>query len=145
MRVISQKEKRRIIMKKALSLAVIAALAAIVVAGCTKGYETRKTAGDLTVTLSSSSYPLVKGDNMLAVKLADTSGKAVTDAKVDVRYYMPPMPGMAPMEYRAQATQTGDAYKFTVNVPMEGGWRVDVTANRGGSVLPAATFNIDAR
>jgi hypothetical protein len=132
-------------MKKALSLAVIFALAAIVVTGCTKGYETRKTAGDLTVTLSASSYPLVKGDNTLAVKLADMSGKAVTDAKIDVRYYMPPMPGMAPMEYTAQATPAGNAYKFTVNIPMEGGWRVDVTANRGGSVLPAVTFNVDAR
>jgi hypothetical protein len=132
-------------MKKVLSLAVIAALAALVVAGCTKGYETRKTAGDLTISLSARSYPLVKGDNTLAVKLADSSGKAVTDAKVDVRYYMPPMPGMAPMEYTTQATPAGDAYNFTVNIPMEGGWRVDVTANRGGSVLPAVTFNIDAR
>ncbi len=132
-------------MKKVLSMTVIAALAAVVATGCTKGYETKKTVGDLTITLSSKSYPLIKGDNTLAVKLADTSGKAVTDAKVDVRYYMPAMPGMAPMDYTTQATPAGDAYKFTVNIPMEGGWRVDVTANRGGSVLPAATFNIDAR
>ena len=132
-------------MKKALSLAVIVALAALVAAGCTKGYETKKTTGDLTITLSAKSYPLVKGDNTLAVKLTDASGKAVTDAKVDVRYYMPPMPGMAPMEYTAQAVPAGDAYKFTANIAMEGGWRVDVTANRGGSVLPPATFNVDAR
>jgi nitrogen fixation protein FixH len=132
-------------MKKTLSLAFIAALAVTVVAGCTKGYETRKTAGDLTITLSASSYPLVKGDNTLTVKLADSSGKPVTDAKVDVRYYMPAMPGMAPMEYTAQATPAGDAYRFTANIPMEGGWRVDVTTNRGGSVLPAVTFNIDVR
>jgi hypothetical protein len=132
-------------MRKAFSTAVIAVLTVMVVFGCTKGYETRKTAGDLTVLLSAGSYPLVKGNNNFTVKLSDATGKAVTDAKVDIRYYMPPMPGMAPMEYQTQATPAGDAYKFTANIPMEGGWRVDVTTNRGGSVLPAVTFNVDAR
>jgi hypothetical protein len=132
-------------MRKAFSSAVIAVLTVMVVFGCTKGYETRKTAGDLTVLLSAGSYPLVKGNNNLTVKLSDATGKAVTDAKVDIRYYMPPMPGMAPMEYQTQAMPSGDAYKFTANIPMEGGWRVDVTTNRGGSVLPAVTFNVDAR
>jgi hypothetical protein len=116
-----------------------------VVFGCTKGYETHKTAGDVTVTLSAGSYPLVKGDNTLSVKLADSSGKPVTDAKVDVRYYMPPMPGMAPMEYTTQAMPSGNTYAFKANIPMEGGWRVDVTTNRGGTALPTVTFNVDAR
>ncbi len=132
-------------MRKAFSSAVIAVLTVIVVFGCTKGYETRKTAGDLTITLSASSYPLVKGDNTFAVKLTDSAGKPVTDARVDVRYYMPPMPGMAPMEYQAQAAPSGGAYKFTANIPMEGGWRVDVTAMRGGAQMQTTTFNVDAR
>ncbi len=132
-------------MRKAFSVAVIAVMAAAVISGCTKGYETRKSAGDLSVTLNASSYPLVKGDNTLTVKLTDAAGKPLTDAKVNVRYYMPPMPGMAPMEYQAQAMPSGDAYKFTANIPMEGGWRVDVTAARGDSQFPTATFNVDAR
>jgi hypothetical protein len=32
-----------------------------------------------------------------------------------------------------------------VNIPMEGGWRLDVTTNRGGTPLPTVTFNVDAR
>jgi len=112
---------------------------------CTRGHEMQKTAGDVTITLSARSYPLVKGDNALTVRLVDSSGKSVTDAKVDVRYYMPAMPGMAPMEYSAQPMLSGDAYAFKANIPMEGGWRVDVTTNRGGTPLPTVTFNVDAR
>ncbi len=133
-------------MKKIFSLAVIVALAAaIAIVGCTKGYETQKAAGDLTVTLSAGSYPLVKGDNTLTVKVADSSGKVVTDAKVDARYYMPAMPGMAPMEYTTQAAPSGSAYTFRANVPMEGGWRVDVSVTRGDKPVPTVTFNVDAR
>ncbi len=132
-------------MRKAFSFTIIAVLAVAVIAGCTKGYETKKSAGDLSVTLSAGSYPLIKGDNSLTVKLTDASGKPLTDAKVMIRYYMPPMAGMAPMEYQAQAVPAGDAYKFTANIPMEGGWRVDVTAARGDSQFPTTTFNVDAR
>lgn len=132
-------------MKKSLLVMLVALISVGVVFGCTKGYETQKTAGDVTVTLSAGSYPLVKGDNALKVKLADSSGKPVTDAKMDVRYYMPAMPGMAPMEYTTQTMPSGNAYAFNANIPMEGGWRVDVTTNRGGTALPTVTFNVDAR
>ncbi len=69
----------------------------------------------------------------------------MTDAKVEVRYYMPAMPGMAPMEYTAQTITGGSAYAFNANIPMEGGWRVDVTTTRGGTALPTVTFNVDVR
>lgn len=60
-------------MKKNLLIVLVALISVGVVFGCTKGYETQKSAGDVTVTLSACSYPLVKGDNSLEVKLADSS------------------------------------------------------------------------
>jgi nitrogen fixation protein FixH len=132
-------------MKKGMMMAIAAVISLSLVFGCTKGYETQKTAGGMTVTLAAGSYPLIKGDNSLTIKLADIAGKPVTDAKVDVRYYMPPMPGMAPMEYTTQAMPSGSGFTFTANIAMEGGWRVDVMANRGGAALPTVTFNLDAR
>ncbi len=123
----------------------IVALTVTVFAGCSKGYEAKKSAGDITVVLKAERYPLIKGDNALSVTIGDTSGKAVGDAQVTVRYYMPPMPGMAPMEYNATATAKGDSYAFTANTPMEGGWKVDVTAARQGKLPVTATFNVDAR
>lgn len=132
-------------MKRSLLVVLVAFISLGAVFGCTKGYESQKTAGGVTITLSARSYPLVKGDNTLTLKLADSSGTSVTDAKVDVRYYMPAMPGMAPMEFTTQAMLSGNTYAFKANIPMEGGWRVDVTTNRGGTALPTVTFNVDAR
>lgn len=131
-------------MKKAF-VSMVAALAVVTLFGCTKGYETKKTVGDLTIALNAPAYPLVKGDNSMAVKVTDALGKVIADAKVDVRYYMPPMPGMAPMEYTTQATPKGDAYSFNANIPMEGGWKVDVSVARADKTPDTVVFNVDAR
>ena len=132
-------------MKKAFTVFSLAILALTMMFACAKGYESQKSAGDLKVTLSIDRYPLIKGDNSLTVKVADASGKAVTDATVSVRYFMPPMPGMAPMEYKTQATLKGDGYSLSANIPMEGGWKAEVSVTPGGKPAVMATFNIDAR
>jgi hypothetical protein len=132
-------------MKKAVTAFSLAVLALMMVFACANGYESQKSTGDLKVTLSIERYPLVKGDNSLNVKVADATGKAITDAAVVVRYFMPPMPGMAPMEYKTQAVMKGDGYSFSANIPMEGGWKAEVSVTRGGSPAVTATFNIDAR
>jgi hypothetical protein len=113
--------------------------------GCSKGYQKQTTAGDLKITLSVDRYPLVKGDNTLNAKIADSSGKPVTDAAVTVHYFMPPMPGMAPMDFNTQAVLKGEVYAFSANIPMEGGWKAEVTVSRPGQPAAAATFNLDAR
>jgi hypothetical protein len=132
-------------MKKVLIAFTAAVIAGLLLFGCSKGYEKSTAAGDLTITLSVDRYPLVKGDNMLSVKAADASGKPVTDAAVSVRYFMPAMPGMAPMDFNTQATLKGDQYTFSANVPMEGGWKAEVSVARPGKPAATATFNIDAR
>ncbi len=129
--------------KRILTVLMVVILAAA--AGCSKGYESRKNVGDMNISLKADRYPLVMGDNALSVSAADQAGKAITDAKVDVRFYMPPMPGMAPMESMVQAQLKGDAYACTVNVAMEGGWKVDVTVTRPGKPAVTTTFNVDAR
>ncbi len=132
-------------MRKIDLMAIVAVFTTIFVFGCSKGYESQKTADDLTVTLSVGSYPLVKGGNTLTVKAVDSSGKAVTDAQVNARFYMPPMSGMAPMEFNTQAMSKGNAYTFSVNPPMEGGWKAEVSIVRPGKPAVTATFNLDVR
>ncbi len=132
-------------MKKALLVIIVAVVAGLLLFGCSKGYQSQKTADDLKVTLSIDRYPLVKGDNTLGVKVVDAAGKAVTDAAVSVRYYMPAMPGMAPMDFNTQAALKGDQYAFSANVPMEGGWKAEISVARPGKAAAMATFNVDAR
>ncbi len=133
-------------MKKGLgAVFVVAVVSLAIVAGCSRSYESRKGAGDMIIAMKADRYPLVKGDNMLSVAVTDQAGKAITDATVDVRFYMPPMPGMAPMDSTARAAINGAGYTFTVNPAMEGGWKLDVTVTRPGKPAATATYNVDAR
>jgi YtkA-like len=134
-------------MKKNVTVVLtgILLVAIVVVAGCSKGYETKKTADDLIVTLKADRYPLIKGDNDMYVNVSDATGKTVPDITVQARYYMPPMPGMAPMQFNAMAQAKSGGYAFTANIPMEGGWKVDVTAARPNKNPVTVTFNVDAR
>lgn len=134
-------------MKKSVTMVLTGVLlvSIVVVAGCSKGYETKKAADDLSITLKADRYPLIKGDNDLSVRVADATGKTVTDVTVQVRYYMPVMPGMPPMEFTPQTSPKGNRYAFIVNIPMEGGWKVDATVGRPGKPAVTATFNVDAR
>ena len=130
--------------KRSFSIAV-AAVAAMMLFGCSKGYESQKTVDDLKITLSVQRYPLVKGDNSLNISVEDSAGKAVTDAAVNVHYHMPPMPGMAPMDFNAQAVPQRGGFFCSANVPMEGGWKAEVSVVRPGKPAVVATFNLDAR
>lgn len=132
-------------MKKNLLILVAVLISFAVVAGCSKGYESQKSSGGVNITLKADGYPLVKGDNTLSLKVTDTAGKAVTDAKVNVRFYMPPMPGMAPMDSTTQAMVHADKYMATVNAPMEGGWKAEVVVEQPGKDAAVTTFNLDAR
>ncbi len=132
-------------MNRTYGVFIVMITSAVLLFGCAKGYETQKSAGDLKITLSVERYPLIKGDNALTLMVADSAGKAVTDAIVNVRYYMPPMPGMAPMDYNTQAVLKGDRYAFSANIPMEGGWKTEVSVARPGKPAASALFNVDAR
>jgi len=132
-------------MKKLSFVIAVLLVGALVLYGCAKGYDSQKTAGDLKIGLSIERYPLIKGDNALTVQVMDASGKPVTDAAVSVHYFMPAMPGMAPMEYTAQAVLKGDRYALSANIPMEGGWKAEVSVTKPGKSVATAMFNVDAR
>lgn len=134
-------------MKKQLSVLLVFVLVAAVLAGFSfsKGYESQKKAAGLNIALKADRYPLIKGDNNVTLTVTDAAGKAVTDANVDIRFFMPPMPGMAPMEDRIRPKQKGNEYSFIVNPGMEGGWKVEATVEQPGKTSGTVTFNLDAR
>lgn len=131
--------------KTSLTAISFVLIAGLMVFACAKGYESQKSVDDLKIMLSVDRYPLVKGDNTLNVKVTDSSGKPLNDATVNVRYYMPPMPGMAPMDFNTQAMPRGDHYSFSANIPMEGGWKAEVSVVRPGKPAATTMFNVDAR
>ncbi len=103
-----------------------------------------KKAGDHTVEVTMDKNPPVTGKNNVDIAVKDKAGKAVTDAKVVVEYSMPAMPGMPPMNYKANAELKGETYRAVMNPSMAGPWNVAVKIARGGKT-DTAKFTIDVK
>jgi hypothetical protein len=120
-------------------------LAVMFPTSCSKGYQAQKYAGDLEITLRADRYPLVKGKNAMTVQVADKAGRLVTDTAVTVKYSMQAMPGMAPMEFNVVPEVRGKSYAFEADIPMEGGWKIDVTVVQPGKPPLSTSYTLDAR
>jgi len=109
-----------------------------------KSYEAKRQAGEYEAEVKIDRYPPVLGDNHIEIEVKDARGKPVTDAKVLVNYYMPPMPRMAPMNYITDARLKGEKYKAKMNFIMSGPWIIAIKINHGGKIS-TAKFNVDAQ
>jgi hypothetical protein len=101
-----------------------------------------KKAGDYVVSILMDRNPPVMGINSLEVEIRGGDGQAVTDAKVLVNYYMPPMPRMAPMNYRVDAPYKSGKYRVAMNFIMEGPWYIVVKIHHLGKTT-SAKFNVN--
>jgi len=109
-----------------------------------RDYEVKKMAGEYAAAVRIDRSPPIVGDNHIEIEVKDARGNPVTDAKVLVNYYMPPMPRMAPMNYITDAKLKGEKYKAKMNFIMSGPWIIAIKINLGGRVS-TAKFNVDAQ
>jgi hypothetical protein len=72
------------------------------------------------------------GDNTTRIELRDGWGKRERGAKVLVNNYMPPMPRMAPMNYRTDATLKEEQFQAAMRFIMSGPWYIVVIVQREG-------------
>jgi len=109
-----------------------------------RSYEIKKNFGEYEAEVRIDRSPPAVGDNHIEIEVKDGRGKPVTDAKVLVNYYMPPMPRMAPMNYITDAKLKGEKYKAKMNFIMSGPWIIAIKINHGGKIS-TAKFNVDAQ
>ncbi len=107
-------------------------------------YRLRKKNRDYTLDIAINRNPPIMGNNTVRIKIKDAQGKYLAGAKVDVNYYMPPMPGMPPMNYTVPADSESDEYTATMDFIMTGPWNIVVKVNDGKNSW-RATFPIDVR
>jgi hypothetical protein len=112
--------------------------------GSTRSYEVKKQVGEYAAEVRMDRNPPSLGDNNIEIEIKDARGKPLTEAKVLVNYYMPPMPRMAPMNYTTDAKLKGEKYKATMNFIMSGPWVIAVKITHAGRTS-TAKFNIDAQ
>ncbi len=109
-----------------------------------RGYEMKKKVGEYEAEVRMDRNPPCLGDNRIEIEIRDQGGRPVTEAKVLINYYMPPMPRMAPMNYLTDATLKGEKYKATMNFIMSGPWIIAIKINHAGKIS-TAKFNVDAQ
>lgn len=109
-----------------------------------RGLEVKKRAGDYEVEIRMDKNPPILGENQIEIEIRDNTGKIVTDAKVLINYYMPPMPRMAPMNYRTDAKIKKERYTATMNMIMSGPWIIVIKIAREGKTS-SAKINVDAQ
>ena len=74
----------------------------------------------------TAEQPLTTGSNTLVVELKK-GGRAITDAKVTLKAFMPAMPGMPAMSSKVTAKNLGNGkYEAKLNLAMSGTWQLHI-------------------
>jgi len=92
--------------------------------------------------------PPRSGDNQVEVTVKDASGAPVSDASVNVRFYMPAMPTMNMPEMQSSITPThvsGGLYRGAGKLVMGGTWEVTVTVLRDGKRVGQKKLSVQAK
>lgn len=134
------------------ALAVAIAIALFIALACnaktTGGEKEIKStkAGDLKITLASSTGDIKSGDNSLFLSFADASGESVDVGAASLVFHMPAMGAMAEMNNRAEltTTETPGKYRAQVNIEMPGTWEARI-AYEGLQGKGTASMNVQAK
>jgi Cu(I)/Ag(I) efflux system membrane fusion protein len=90
----------------------------------------KKQVGDITLTFSTIPSPPRVGENTLRVRLTDSKGETIKNAKVTFGFTMP-MPGMSLVSAQAALSKEG-FYEAKGNLGMGGTWHVTAKATIPG-------------
>lgn len=127
---------------KKLIVTIVSLMFVITGIAFAKDYEVNKKAGDFDVLVAIDKNPPAMGKNHVTIDIKDPAGKSVTDATVRVEYSMPPMPGMPPMNYKADAALKDGKYTAVMDISMAGSWNITVKITRDGKTSKLK-FSID--
>jgi len=97
-----------------------------------RDFRVRKRTGNFIVDVALDKNPPILGNCDIRIEIRDGQGAAVTGSRVQINYYMPPMPGMVPMNYTIQAAPRGSSHIATMNFIMTGPWNIVIQFNSGG-------------
>ena len=129
-------------MKK--TMLVIMMVMLVTSAAYAKGFEASKQAGPFKVDITLDKNPPAMGENNIIILVWDGAGKPVKDAKVNIEYSMPAMPGMPAMNYKSAFAGKDGKFSGKLNFSMPGSWLLEVKVEAAGK-KGKAKLNIDVR
>jgi hypothetical protein len=109
-----------------------------------RDYMMRRKADGCTVDIIINRNPPIVGVNDIRVGVRDSRGEHVPNLSVSINYYMPPMPGMPPMNYTVKASPRGSEYGAAMNLIMTGPWNIVIKTRIAGKEV-RTSVPIDVR
>lgn len=100
------------------------------------------------LSLQFTPNPPRAGENVIHVRVQDPEGRPMTDAQLQVRLQMPPMPAMNMPAMRSEARLmhlADGVYSGSAVIQMAGRWDVTVTALREGRLVASKHTTLIAR
>ena len=137
-------EKKHRLAGTAAGLLVFLLILCFTTEGEAGDYRVRRKTRHYVVDAAINRNPPVMGENTIRIEIRDAGGRSLTGARVSVNYYMPPMPGMVPMNYTVPTTPGGNGYHARMNFIMTGPWNIVILVESGGSHWKVI-FPIDVR
>jgi Cu(I)/Ag(I) efflux system membrane fusion protein len=100
----------------------------------------------IRVDVATRPSPARVGRNQIRVSVADAAGRAIDDAEVGVRLFMPQMIGMAAVDVRTNLRPVGmGEYAGEIEIPIAWTFSTTVIVRRAGQVIGTAETSITAR
>ena len=133
-------------------LAIVVTLLIVAACGGRAGSSSRDKAikstqaGNLTVTLSSSTGEIKSGENDLTLSFTDASGKPVDVGAASLKFHMPAMGSMAEMNDTASLTTTNTPGKYhaKVDIEVDGTWEAMISY-QGPQGIGQASMTVQAK
>jgi Cu(I)/Ag(I) efflux system membrane fusion protein/cobalt-zinc-cadmium efflux system membrane fusion protein len=116
-------------------------------AGATGAQTGAPSPSQANIELSTDPNPPQRGNNVLRVKVSDSSGKPVPGAEVTIRFYMAAMPAMsmAAMDMTTKLSEKGGGlYEGSGKLDSGGTWQVTITAQKSGQTLAVKQMRVNA-
>jgi len=137
-------ERRNALRVATCFLLALAAFLSGVAEGTAGDYRVRRKTADYVVDARIDRNPPALGINTIRIEIRDPMGRPLAGARVWVNYFMPPMPGMAPMNYTVAAPPSGSGYSVGMNFIMTGPWNIVIRVQSGGAAWKIV-FPVDVR
>jgi hypothetical protein len=107
-----------------------------------KAYEVEREVGGYRVVMKIDRNPPVAGDNNVSIEVTDVSSGCACHANVVIEYSKPAMPGMPPLNYRADTQLRRGRYRGKMSLPLAGSWNIAVKIT-GGEKTWTTNFTVD--
>jgi hypothetical protein len=112
-------------------LLIVVLLLLLVGSSWAQAFDTSAASESYTAKVTFLGGQPVKGSNRVRIDIVDTSSRLVEDARVEVEYLMPSLPGKPPMmDYRTSTRKAKSGYETTLKLDMTGEWKIVLSITR---------------